>query len=108
MTNISGAATEVDHAEIKQAKGTQESKDLKATTVKEPAPSINPMGSARDIEKHSQNFKKEPVQQTETRRNKAVQAYLDFFEASLLKLGELVKTGFVKGKDLLEQFLNKN
>ena len=108
MTNISGAATEVDHAEIKQAKGTQESKDLKATTVKEPAPIINPMGSARDIEKHSQNFKKEPVQQTETRRNKAVQAYLDFFEASLLKLGELVKTGFVKGKDLLEQFLNKN
>ena len=108
MTNISGAATEVDHAEIKQAKGTQESKDLKATTVKEPAPIINPMGSARDIEKHSQNFKEEPVQQTETRRNKAVQAYLDFFEASLLKLGELVKTGFVKGKDLLEQFLNKN
>ncbi|MAR69017.1 MAG: hypothetical protein CMH74_00685 [Nitrospina sp.] len=108
MTNISGAATEVDHAEIKQAKGTQESKDLKATTLKEPAPIINPIGSARDIEKHSQNFKEEPVQQTETRRNKAVQAYLDFFEASLLKLGELVKTGFVKGKDLLQQFLNKN
>ena len=108
MTNISGASTDINHTEIKQAKGTQESKDLKATTVKEPAPSINPMGSARDIEKHSQNFKEESVQQTETRRNKAVQAYLDFFEASLLKLGELVKTGFVKGKDLLQQFLNKN
>ena len=108
MTNISGASTDINQTEIKQAKGTQESKDLKATTVKEPAPSINPMGSARDIEKHSQNFKEEPVQQTETRRNKAVQAYLDFFEASLLKLGELVKTGFVKGKDLLQQFLNKN
>ena len=108
MTNISGASTDINQTEIKQAKGTQESKDLKATTVKEPAPIINPMGSARDIEKHSQNFKEEPVQQTETRRNKAVQAYLDFFEASLLKLGELVKTGFVKGKDLLQQFLNKN
>ena len=108
MTNISGASTDINHTEIKQAKGTQESKDLKATTVKEPAPIINPMGSARDIEKHSPNFKEEPVQQTETRRNKAVQAYLDFFEASLLKLGELVKTGFVKGKDLLQQFLNKN
>ena len=108
MTNISGASTDINQTEIKQAKGTQESKDLKATTVKEPAPSINPMGSARDIEKHSKNFKEEPVQQTETRRNKAVQAYLDFFEASLLKLGELVKTGFVKGKDLLQQFLNKN
>ena len=108
MTNISGASTDINQTEIKQAKGTQESKDLKATTVKEPAPIINPMGSARDIEKHSPNFKEEPVQQTETRRNKAVQAYLDFFEASLLKLGELVKTGFVKGKDLLQQFLNKN
>ena len=108
MTNISGASTDINQTEIKQAKGTQESKDLKATTVKEPAPIINPMGSARDIEKHSQNFKEEPVQQTETRRNKAVQAYLDFFEASLLKLGELVKIGFVKGKDLLQQFLNKN
>ena len=108
MTNISGASTDINQTEIKQAKGTQKSKDLKATTVKEPAPIINPMGSARDIEKHSQNFKEEPVQQTGTRRNKAVQAYLDFFEASLLKLGELVKTGFVKGKDLLQQFLNKN
>ena len=108
MTNISGASTDINHTEVKQAKGTQESKDLKATTVKEPAPIINPMGSARDIEKHSQNFKEESVQQTETRRNKAVQAYLDFFEASILKLGELVKTGFVKGKDLLQQFLNKN
>jgi hypothetical protein len=108
MTNISGASTDINQTEIKQAKGTQESKDLKATTVKEPAPIINPMGSARDIEKHSPNFKEEPVQQTETRRNKAVQAYLDFFEASLLKLGELVKTVFVKGKDLLQQFLNKN
>ena len=108
MTNISGASTKVNHTEIKQKKETQESKDLKATTMKEPTPSINPIASARDIEKHSQNFKEEPVQQTETRRNKAVQAYLDFFEASLLKLGELVKTGFVKGKDLLQQFLNKN
>ena len=108
ITNISGASTEVNHIEIKQTKGTEESKDLKETTVKEPAPSINPIESTRDMEKRSQNFKEEPVQQTETGRNKAVQAYLDFFEASLLKLGELVKTGFVKGKDLLQQFLNKN
>ena len=99
ITNISGASTEVNHIEIKQTKGTEESKDLKETTVEE---------STRYIEKRSQNFKEEPVQQTETGRNKAVQAYLDFFETSLLKLGELVKTGFVKGKDLLEQFLKKH
>ena len=108
ITNISGASTEVNHIEIKQTKGTEESKDLKETTVEESTPSINPIESTRYIEKRSQNFKEEPVQQTETGRNKAVQAYLDFFETSLLKLGELVKTGFVKGKDLLEQFLKKH
>ena len=108
ITNISGASTEVNHIEIKQTKGTEESKDLKETTVEESTPSINPIESTRYIEKRSQNFKEEPVQQTETGRNKAVQAYLNFFEASLLKLGELVKTGFVKGKDLLEQFLKKH
>jgi len=108
ITNISGASTEVNHIEIKQTKGTEESKDLKETTVEESTPSINPIESTRYIEKRSQNFKEEPVQQTETGRNKAVQAYLDFFETSLLKLGELVKTGFVKGKGLLEQFLKKH
>jgi|SaaInlStandDraft_7_1057024.scaffolds.fasta_scaffold11050_3 hypothetical protein len=36
-------------------------------------------------------------------RNEAVQAYLDFFESALIKIGELIKTGFVKGKDFLMQ-----
>jgi hypothetical protein len=41
----------------------------------------------------------EPDQLEEGKRNEAVQAYLDFFESSLVKIGELIKTGFVKGKD---------
>jgi hypothetical protein len=47
-----------------------------------------------------------PLHQPEKgERNEAVQAYLDFFESSLVKVGELVKTGFVKGKDFLKQLI---
>ena len=36
-------------------------------------------------------------------RTEAVQAYIDFFESALVKIGELIKTGFAKGKDFLMQ-----
>ncbi|MFT4578549.1 MAG: hypothetical protein ACI9UO_001371 [Nitrospinales bacterium] len=45
----------------------------------------------------------EPVQPEKGQRNEAVQAYLDFFESALVKIGELIKTGFAKGKDFLMQ-----
>ena len=45
----------------------------------------------------------EPDQLEEGKRNEAVQAYLDFFESSLVKIGELIKTGFIKGKDFFIQ-----
>jgi hypothetical protein len=45
----------------------------------------------------------QPDQLEESERNEAVQAYLDFFESFLVKIGELIKTGFVKGKDFLIQ-----
>jgi hypothetical protein len=45
----------------------------------------------------------EPDQLEEGEKNEAVKAYLDFFESSLVKIGELIKTGFVKGKDFLIQ-----
>ena len=45
----------------------------------------------------------ETDQLEEIPRNEAVQAYLDFFESSLVKIGELIKTGFVKGKDFFIQ-----
>jgi hypothetical protein len=45
----------------------------------------------------------EPDQLEEGERNEAVQAYIDFFESFLVKIGELIKTGFVKGKDFLIQ-----
>jgi hypothetical protein len=45
----------------------------------------------------------EPDQLGESERNEAVQAYLDFFESFLIKIGELIKTVFVTGKDFLIQ-----
>ena len=109
ITNISGAYTEVNKAKMKQVKKQEEPEELKETSVKESVPTvIIPEEHNRDIEKPSEKFREEPVHTKEKERNKAVQAYLDFFEASLLKLVELVKTGFIKGKDLLKQFLNKN
>ena len=43
----------------------------------------------------------EPDQPEKGERNEAVKAYLDFFESALVKIGELIKTGFAKGKDFL-------
>ena len=106
---ISGTSTEVNQAKIDAAKETEEPEKIKEKPMKEPTIAvIAPTEPNRDIEKPSQNLIEEPIQEKKKERNKAVQAYLDFFEASLLKLVELVKTGFIKGKDLLEQFLNKN
>jgi hypothetical protein len=45
----------------------------------------------------------EPDQPEKGERNEAVQAYLDFFESALVKIGELIKTGFAKGKNFLMQ-----
>lgn len=45
----------------------------------------------------------EPAEKGE--RTEAVQAYLDFFESALVKIGKLIKTGFSKGKDFLMQSL---
>ena len=109
IANISGAHTEVEQVTMEQEKKAEEPEKLKETSVKESAPAvITPAEPTRDMEKPLQKYVEEPVQKKGKERNKAVQAYLDFFEASLLKLGKLVKTGFLKGKDFVVRFLNKN
>ena len=47
------------------------------------------------------NFAEAPKQFKKNEKNKAVQAYLDFFETTLVKIGELIKAGFARGKDFL-------
>jgi len=46
-------------------------------------------------------FAEAPTQYKKNEKNKAVQAYLDFFETTLVKIGELIKAGFAKGKSFL-------
>ena len=69
------------------------------------APTIIPQTQPTpDIEKS--NFVEAPSQFKKNEKNKAVQAYLDFFEATLVKIGELIKAGFAKGKGFLIKSLD--
>ena len=51
-------------------------------------------------------FAEAPTQFKKKEKNKAVQAYLDFFETTLVKIGELIKAGFAKGKGFLMKSLD--
>ena len=51
-------------------------------------------------------FAEAPTQFKKNEKNKAVQAYLDFFETTLVKIGELIKAGFAKGKGFLIKSLD--
>ena len=110
LANISGTTTEVKPEE-------EEPEEFKEEPVIEPVPivaapkpsapvAVAAPESSSYAERPSQKIVEEPVQQKE--RSEAVQSYLDFFEATLATVGELIKTGFVKGKDFLMQFLKRN
>ena len=60
--------------------------------------------STPDIEEPK--FSEAPTQLKKNQKNKAVQAYLDFFETTLVKIGELIKAGFAKGKGFLIKSFN--
>lgn len=47
----------------------------------------------------------EPAQPEKGERTEAVQAYLDFVESALVEIGELIKTGFAKGKKFLMKYI---
>ena len=51
-------------------------------------------------------FAETPTQFKKKEKNKAVQAYLDFFETTLVKIGELIKAGFATGKGFLIKSLD--
>ena len=51
-------------------------------------------------------FAEAPTQFKKNKKNKAVQAYLDFFETTLVKIGKLIKAGFAKGKGFLVKSLD--
>jgi len=70
-----------------------------------PAPAMTPHTQpTSNIEEPK--FVEAPTQFKKNKKNKAVQAYLDFFETTLVKIGELIKAGFAKGKDFLVKSLD--
>jgi len=70
-----------------------------------PAPSTIPYTQpTQDIEEPK--FAETPTQFKKNQKNKAVQAYLDFFESTLVKIGEFIKAGFAKGKGFLIESLS--
>ena len=82
--------TEADHAE-----------EISAP----PAPAMTPHTQpTSNIEEPK--FAEAPTQFKKNKKNKAVQAYLDFFETTLVKIGELIKAGFAKGKGFLMKSLD--
>ena len=70
-----------------------------------PAPAMTPHTQpTSSIEEPK--FAEAPTQFKKNKKNKAVQAYLDFFETTLVKIGELIKAGFAKGKGFLMKSLD--
>ena len=70
-----------------------------------PAPAMTPHTQpTSNIEEPK--FAEAPTQFKKNKKNKAVQAYLDFFETTLVKIGELIEAGFAKGKDFLIKSLD--
>ena len=70
-----------------------------------PAPAMTPHTQpTSNIEEPK--FAEAPTQFKKNKKNKAVQAYLDFFETTLVKIGELIKAGFAKGKGFLMKSLD--
>ena len=70
-----------------------------------PAPAMTPHTQpTSSIEEPK--FAEAPTQFKKNKKNKAVQAYLDFFETTLVKIGELIKAGFAKGKGFLIKSLD--
>jgi len=107
--NISGTSTKVEQVKIEEEEKIEEHEEIKDTPTKEPVLSVPTLlEPAPDLEKPSKTNFQESIQKREKERNQAVQAYLDFFEASLLKLAELIKTGLSIGKDFVVNFSNKN
>ncbi len=105
---ISGSDTLVEPEVVQEAKSAiEEPEKFEEEPVEEmePAPVVTTSHQQPSPVVKEPFHRPEPAQKVEVERNEAVQAYLDFFEATLAKVGELVKAGFNKGKDFLMKSL---
>ena len=95
-----GTYVQVHEAEIEESK---------VETEKEEAPMVSPVMASSPLlsPKLIENpIEKTKIEEKPTERSKAVQAYLDFVESTVVKTGELIKKGFIKGKFFLLKFVS--
>lgn len=75
--------------------------------VEEPAPVVEPapmvVDQGKTIEEEVPTMTPSSTEPEEPERSKAAQAYLDFIEASVQKLGELIKEGFNLAWDYMKK-----
>jgi len=107
-TQLPEAKTEAHETET-QAHKTKIEKQHEIEAKKEEAPWVSPMMTSipRTPPKLTEKrIEETAVEETLAERSEAVQAYLDFVESTVVKTGELIKKGFIKGKVFLLKFVS--
>ena len=107
-TQLPEAETDAHETEA-QAHKTKIEKQHEIEAKKEKTPWISPVMTSvpRTPPKPAEKRIDETVVEEKlTERSKAVQAYLDFVESTVVKTGELIKKGFTIGKVFLLKFLS--
>ena len=100
-TSVEETKAEIIPAEPENIEAEDHAEEISAP----PAPAMTPHTQpTSNIEEPK--FAEAPTQFKKNKKNKAVQAYLDFFETTLVKIGELIKAGFAKGKGFLVKSLD--
>ena len=100
QTEADGTYAQAHEAEIEEFKvETEKEEARRISAVMTPSPPLSPKPIESPIEKTKMEGKL-------TERSEAVQAYLDFVESTVVKTGELISKGFIKGKFFLLKFLN--
>ena len=115
LTKNSEVATQLPEAETEahetetQAHKTKIEKQHEVEVKKEETPWVSPMMASvpHTPPKRAENrIEETTVEEKLVERSEAVQAYLDFVESTVVKTGELIKKGFIKGKVFLLKFVS--
>ena len=107
-TQLPEAEKEAHETEIQTYK-TKIEKQTESEAKKEKAPWASPMTTPvppTPPKAAEKRIEETAVEEKLAERSEAVQAYLDFVESTVVKTCQLIKKGFIKGKDSLFKFLS--
>lgn len=94
-------------SDFDQTPGATEEEELQETaSLEEPEPTIEQKVAEEVVTEMIASPEPSTSEPDELQRTEAVQAYLDFIESSVQKLGQLIKEGFNWGWDYLKQKLS--